>query len=218
MRVEQWEREEKGVGEQEALWPLCTPPPCCLLLNTTGSAQTSLHIPPDYAASSHLSPPSKSTPNTSTLKKTSKADLHSVLVQTPCNFILSSYQSAGILTVLKIFWKSTKVFIFNTEKGTPSCLQTILLFKSQQKYFLFLKILFIFRERKREGERERKINVWLPLVHPLVGTWPTTQACALTGTQSVTLWFAGQHSVHWATPARLVCFIMLHFESFFKIY
>ena len=35
----------------------------------------------------------------------------------------------------------------------------------------FKKILFIFRERGREGERERNINVWLPLMHPLLGTW-----------------------------------------------
>ena len=28
---------------------------------------------------------------------------------------------------------------------------------------------------------ERNINVWLFLVHPLLGTWPTIQACALTG-------------------------------------
>ena len=43
---------------------------------------------------------------------------------------------------------------------------------------LFLKIfyLFIFRE---EEERERNINVWLPLTHPLQGTWPTTQAWEL---------------------------------------
>ena len=35
----------------------------------------------------------------------------------------------------------------------------------------FFKIdLFIFRERGREGERERNINVWLLLVHPLPGT------------------------------------------------
>ena len=33
----------------------------------------------------------------------------------------------------------------------------------------------------REKERERNINVWLPLTHPLLGTWPATQACALTG-------------------------------------
>ena len=31
------------------------------------------------------------------------------------------------------------------------------------------------------GGREGKINVWLPLERPLLETWPTTQACALTG-------------------------------------
>ena len=44
----------------------------------------------------------------------------------------------------------------------------------------FLDFIFIFRESGREGERERNINVWLPLVHPLLGTWRTTQKCALT--------------------------------------
>ena len=47
-------------------------------------------------------------------------------------------------------------------------------------YFsVFLKYLFIFRQRGREGERKGNINVWLPLPRPLLGTWPTTQACAL---------------------------------------
>ena len=41
--------------------------------------------------------------------------------------------------------------------------------------------LFLEREEGREKERERNINVWLPLVHPLLGTKPTTQACARTG-------------------------------------
>ena len=36
----------------------------------------------------------------------------------------------------------------------------------------------------REEEREKNINVWLPLVHSLLGTWPTAQACALTGNQT----------------------------------
>ena len=62
--------------------------------------------------------------------------------------------------------------------------------------FLFLMILFIFRERgKKEKERKRNINVWLPFVPFLLGTWPTTQACALR-IEPATLWFAGQHSVH----------------------
>ena len=43
--------------------------------------------------------------------------------------------------------------------------------------FLKRSYVFIFRE----GKRERNINVWLPLEHPLPGTWPITQACALTG-------------------------------------
>ena len=33
---------------------------------------------------------------------------------------------------------------------------------------------------EREKERERNINVWLPLRCPLLGTWPATQVCALT--------------------------------------
>ena len=51
----------------------------------------------------------------------------------------------------------------------------------------FLKILFIlFLERgeRREKERDRNISVWLSLMRPLLGTWPTTQACALTGNQT----------------------------------
>ena len=52
-------------------------------------------------------------------------------------------------------------------------------------FFSFLKILFIyFRERKGGRKRERNINVQLPLMCPLLGTWPATQACALTGNQT----------------------------------
>ena len=45
----------------------------------------------------------------------------------------------------------------------------------------------MFREKRREREekeRGRNINVCLPLAHPLLGTWLTTQACALTGNQT----------------------------------
>ena len=50
--------------------------------------------------------------------------------------------------------------------------------------FILFFILFIL-ERGREGEREEeKLNVWLPLMHPLPGTWPTTQACAPIGNQT----------------------------------
>ena len=45
------------------------------------------------------------------------------------------------------------------------------------KYFIYL---FLERGEGKEKEKERNINVWLPLPRPLLGTWPTTQACALT--------------------------------------
>ena len=46
--------------------------------------------------------------------------------------------------------------------------------------------IYSFPERGegREKERERNINVWLPLICPLLGTWPTTLACALTGNRT----------------------------------
>ena len=51
-------------------------------------------------------------------------------------------------------------------------------------FFPFLKTDFIYlfldRGEGRE-ERDRSINVWLPLTRPLLGTQQATQACALTG-------------------------------------
>ena len=46
--------------------------------------------------------------------------------------------------------------------------------------FLFFKILLIFLDR-----REGNVNVWLPVVHPLLGAWPETQARALIGIKMV---------------------------------
>ena len=50
-----------------------------------------------------------------------------------------------------------------------------------KKYFIYL---FLERWERREKERERNINMWLPLVYPPLGTWPSTQVCALTGNQT----------------------------------
>ena len=44
--------------------------------------------------------------------------------------------------------------------------------------------LFLERGEEREKEREKNINVWLPLAHPPLWTWPTAQACALTENQT----------------------------------
>ena len=54
---------------------------------------------------------------------------------------------------------------------------------SSKEYFL-KKILFSFRERGREGERKERNIVQLPLAHPPLGTWPTTQECSLIWTQT----------------------------------
>ena len=78
--------------------------------------------------------------------------------------------------------------------------------------------LFSFRERGREGEREgekhqcaRDRSVATRTLQ--MGTWPATQACALTGNR--TFWFIGQCSVHRATPARayLYFFVVVFFNK-----
>ena len=76
--------------------------------------------------------------------------------------------------------------------------------------FVFLKILFIyFRQRgrekwRREGEMERHLNVWLPVTHPLLGTWPGPQPRHVPqpGIKPATLWLTGWRSIHLAIPAR----------------
>ena len=68
-----------------------------------------------------------------------------------------------------------------------------------EMFYFFLDYLFIFREKGREGkekERERNINVWLPLARPLLGTWPATQACALTGNRTHDLLVCSPLSTH----------------------
>ena len=69
---------------------------------------------------------------------------------------------------------------------------------------LFLKILFIFRERGREGEREGEKQQCVVDSHmrPPLGTWPTAQACTLTGNRTGDPLLHGPHSLHRATPAR----------------
>ena len=44
--------------------------------------------------------------------------------------------------------------------------------------------LFIFRGERREKHRERNFNEWLSLALPLLGTWPATEACALSRNQN----------------------------------
>ena len=50
----------------------------------------------------------------------------------------------------------------------------------------FLKFLFIFREGEGGRKRGGEISMcgWVLLLFPQLGTWPTTQACALTGNRT----------------------------------
>ena len=48
------------------------------------------------------------------------------------------------------------------------------------KYFIYLFTYLLEGGEGKEKERERNINVWLPLTHHLLRTWSATQACALT--------------------------------------
>ena len=48
-------------------------------------------------------------------------------------------------------------------------------------YFILFFKDFTYSFLEGKGKRiEGNINVWLPLMRPLLGTWPATQACALT--------------------------------------
>ena len=53
-------------------------------------------------------------------------------------------------------------------------------------FFLFLKILYIYfqREGKRGRKREKHQCVFASHMRPPLGTWPATQACALTGNRT----------------------------------
>ena len=55
-------------------------------------------------------------------------------------------------------------------------------------FFLKRFYLFSFRGEGREKERERNITVWFPLMGPLMGTWPATQACAVTRNRTRDPW------------------------------
>ena len=74
--------------------------------------------------------------------------------------------------------------------------------------FSISKILFIYLclERGREGDRgeEKYQRVVASHTPPSQGPGPGPQPrhVPLLGIELATLWFTGQHSIHWATPAR----------------
>ena len=57
--------------------------------------------------------------------------------------------------------------------------------------------LFLERVEEREGEQHQCV-----VASPLRGTWPATQACALTGNRTCNPLVRSPSSIHGATPAR----------------
>ena len=78
--------------------------------------------------------------------------------------------------------------------------------------FFFFKILFIFRERGREGE---KISMCGCLLHTLNGgPGPQCKHMPWLGIEPATFQFTGRHSLHWATPARaFLAFLKIKLSS-----
>ena len=74
-------------------------------------------------------------------------------------------------------------------------------------FFFFKRFIYLFLERGegRKKERERNFNVWLPLVHPPTGG-PGLQPRHVPWLiiDLVTFCFTVRHSIHWATPARVI--------------
>ena len=86
-------------------------------------------------------------------------------------------------------WMNFRHIILN--ERSPTQKDTCSFFKD------FIYLLLERREGKQK-ERERNINVWLHLASPLLGAWPATQACALTGN-----WTCYPILVHRPTPNPL---------------
>ena len=79
-------------------------------------------------------------------------------------------------------------------------------------YFLKKKKRFylsIFRQRGREGWKHQCV-VAFHAPPPHQGPGPQTRHTPRLGIKLATRWFTGRHSIHWATPARAVCFFCLN--------
>ena len=66
-------------------------------------------------------------------------------------------------------------------RSFPRSLRNYFLSEVKFLFVCFKDFIYLFLERGegKEKERERNINLWLPLMLPLLGTQPATQACDL---------------------------------------
>ena len=97
------------------------------------------------------------------------------------------------------------VQLWNHDDSSRSCWCCVH-FIFQLLSFIFLKILFIYFQREGKGKRKRgrETSMCGCLSHtPYWGPGPQYRHVPSLGMEPATLWFAGQHSIHWATPARV---------------
>ena len=83
-------------------------------------------------------------------------------------------------------WESKNPLLHKINENTSKNCQNHFFktLKIDHRFFKGFIYLFLERGEGREKKRQRTIDVWLPLARPPLWTWPTTQACALTGNQT----------------------------------
>ena len=82
------------------------------------------------------------------------------------------------------------------------CFQITSLFRS------FKDFIYLFLDRG-EGREKKKRNIdWFPLTAPNWGPALQSRYIPWLGIKPVTFQFKGQHSIHWATPARAISFFL----------
>ena len=76
--------------------------------------------------------------------------------------------------------------------------------------------LFIYRERERGGEREGAIyQCVVASQHPILGAWPATQACAMTGNRTGDPLVLSPCSILHQSGQR-PCYIHIYFYTFYS--
>ena len=88
---------------------------------------------------------------------------------------------------------------------------SVCLFQMVVKLFHFFKdFIYLFLEIGERKEKERKTSMCGCLsCAPYRGPGPQPRHVPWLGIEPVTLWFTGQHSIHWATLARAVCLFLI---------
>lgn len=120
------------------------------------------------------------------------------------SILLSSFL---ILRIWSMFVLCTLIILYLSKRNIFS----VEFFNNLAKHFLDFvlkkKILFICRERKREGKREGqkywcvRETSWVASCTPAAGDLACSPGICL-GIEMVTFWFTGRHPVHWASSVR----------------